>query len=250
MKRSPSGNSQESLDGDYFLTQAQHVMNIESQGQDIWVDQSQAPDDAHILITLSNQQGVHTTFVDHEHVLVANPAHYVQTPPERVATPASKNLGKALSAFRIFSYAILGILVIFSISSALGYTKARVVLTGSMVPTIRPGDIVITVNPTIVKPAIRKVVSYQARQFNGTPVAVLSHRIIGGDAKTGWIVKGDANPSPDVQHPMGKDILGVVVFTIPFIGKFLTKQALFFIIPIVIGLWVAFEGMKEVPEDD
>jgi len=45
------------------------------------------------------------------------------------------------------------------------------------------------------------VVAYQGRRFDGSKVGVFSHRIIGGNQASGFIVKGDANPSPDVQRP-------------------------------------------------
>jgi hypothetical protein len=73
---------------------------------------------------------------------------------------------------------------------------------------------------------------------------VFSHRIIGGDAQTGFIVKGDANPSPDVQHPLIPDIEGVVVFVIPFLGKILAPKSLFILVPLVFGFWLITDALK------
>jgi signal peptidase I len=83
-----------------------------------------------------------------------------------------------------------GDLVTFSVMSATGYVKARVVLTGSMQPQLAPGDIVITAPVTRVEPKIGDVAAYQARRFDGAPVGVFTHRIIDGDAQSGWVLKG------------------------------------------------------------
>jgi hypothetical protein len=88
-----------------------------------------------------------------------------------------------------------------------GVTKtfsARVVLTGSMVPAINPGDVILVVNDKIKSPTLGDVVVYTGSRFDGTKVADFSHRIIGGSESKGWIVQGDANPSPDTQRPTSK----------------------------------------------
>jgi hypothetical protein len=43
---------------------------------------------------------------------------------------------------------------------------------------------------------------------------------------------------------MLSDITGVVIYIIPFIGNFLTRKALFLIIPTIIGLWLVLDAMK------
>ena len=77
-------------------------------------------------------------------------------------------------------------------------------------------------------------------------MAVFSHRIIDGDIENGFVMKGDANKSPDPQKPKAADILGVVLFTIPFIGNLLTPKALFLLIPCLFGLWLIMDAMKNV----
>ncbi|NDF57084.1 MAG: hypothetical protein EB134_04655, partial [Actinobacteria bacterium] len=72
------------------------------------------------------------------------------------------------------------------------------------------------------------------------------HRIIGGDIENGFIMKGDANKSPDPQKPKAEDILGVVFFVIPFIGNLLTPKALLLLIPCLFGLWLIMDAMKNV----
>jgi signal peptidase len=115
-----------------------------------------------------------------------------------------------------------------------------------MAPAINTGDVIFTVPISRREPTVGDVVTYQAKRFNGDSVAVFSHRILSGDIKSGFIVKGDSNKSPDAQKPKAKDILGVVIFVIPFIGHLLTPKALFLLVPCFFGLWLILDAMKNV----
>jgi signal peptidase len=152
---------------------------------------------------------------------------------------------KKLSKYAtIAGYLFAALMLTFSAASATGYVKARVVLTNSMEPTINPGDIVITANSTRVVPQVGSIIAYQARQFNGTPVGVFTHRIIGGNALDGWLMKGDNNPSPDIQKPKGADVLGTVILTIPKLGLLFNRRLLFTLIPLLVGLWFVIDTLK------
>jgi signal peptidase I len=115
-----------------------------------------------------------------------------------------------------------------------------------MSPAINTGDIIITTPITRKEPQLGDVIAYQAKRFNGENVAVFSHRIISGDIQSGFVVKGDANKSPDNQKPAAPDILGVVIFVIPFLGNILTPKALFLLVPCIFGLWLILDAMKNV----
>jgi signal peptidase I len=125
-----------------------------------------------------------------------------------------------------------------------GAVSLRVVLTGSMVPTINPGDVILTVNDTFVQPKQGDIVVYTGKTFDGKTVASFAHRIIGGNAVDGWIVQGDANPQPDTQHPTANDIESVVVLTIPQIGRFLNAQTLLLIAVAAFGIWLIVDGVR------
>jgi signal peptidase I len=126
-----------------------------------------------------------------------------------------------------------------------GYVKARVVLTDSMAPTIKAGDIVLLDPTTHAVPKIGDVAAYTGRRFDGTSVGIFTHRIIGGDAVNGFIMKGDNNPSPDVQRPKIADVSGVVVFKLPFIGKVLNPKMLFILVPVVFGIWLISDALRD-----
>jgi signal peptidase I len=99
-----------------------------------------------------------------------------------------------------------------------GIVQMRVVLTGSMVPAINPGDLLIAVSKDYVEPKIGKVVLYSARDLQGKAVTVWSHRIIAGDKSAGFTIKGDANAEPDIGLIPLRDIQTVMVLRVPFIG--------------------------------
>jgi signal peptidase len=114
-----------------------------------------------------------------------------------------------------------------------------------MSPTIKPGDVVVTVSAAPKSPRRGDIVTYQARRFDGTPVATFTHRIIQGNSRTGFVVKGDANKSPDIQKPSLKDILGVVIFTVPWIGKLFNPKVLFMSFFVLFGTWLIWEEIRE-----
>jgi hypothetical protein len=87
-------------------------------------------------------------------------------------------------------------------------------------------------------------VAYTARRFSGENVGTFTHRIIGGDPINGFVMKGDANPSPDVQKPKLEDVSGVVIFVLPYVGKILTPKMLMILIPIAVGIWLIMDTLK------
>ena len=58
------------------------------------------------------------------------------------------------------------------------------------------------------------VVVYTPKDLGGHRVI---HRVVGGDAVTGWTVRGDNNPGADPWHPT--DVVGVAVMHVAGLGK-------------------------------
>jgi signal peptidase I len=216
----------------------------ESTGHQIWLEGTSNYPDSNVLLTVSSATGEKTALINSLGISQSKARLFVDAPPERIATAPVARYQKVRSGLRWLGYFFAVILVTFSFFSFTGTLKARIVLTGSMSPTISAGDIIITTTPEHRAPKKGDIVAYTARRFNGAAVATISHRIIGGDATKGFIVKGDSNPSPDVQHPGVKDISGVVILIIPFIGNLLTPKALFLIVPSLFGFWLILDAMK------
>jgi signal peptidase len=219
------------------------VGEIDSQ---IWLEGSPLKTDTNILITVTSASGEKSAYISNQGVTEIAAGQLVDAAPEVQAVASKPKYVGIKKAFSISGYAVAILLMVFAGLSFTGNVKARIVLTGSMAPAISVGDVIITAPITRKAPQIDDVIAYQAKRFNGENVAVFSHRIIDGDIENGFIVKGDANKSPDPQKPTAEDILGVVVFVIPFIGNLLTPKALFLLLPCAFGLWLIMDAMKNV----
>ena len=211
---------------------------------ELWIEETGDVPESNVLITISDTSGEHTYLMAGQKIIETKSSLFVQAPEERIVVGPRIWYTRMTTAFRWSGYALAIVLMTFSVLSFSGVVKARVVLTGSMTPTINPGDIILTTPTKNVTPKIGNIVAYVGRRFDGTAVGVFSHRIIGGDATTGFIVKGDHNPSPDTQHPKIPDITGIVIFTIPFIGKILTPRALIVLVPLIFGFWLVSDALK------
>jgi len=97
---------------------------------------------------------------------------------------------------------------------SLGGNAAYVLVSGqSMEPRYHTGDLVL----------VEKQRSYHAGQLiayrvpKGDPMAgaQVIHRIIGGDAQHGFIVRGDNRTAPDVWRPKPEDIVGAKALRLP-----------------------------------
>jgi len=201
-------------------------------------------EDSKVLLTISNVLGEQTVLITPDEIIPSKAKMFVQAPKERIVTGSQKSARNLTTALKYIGYVLSAVLITFSLVSTTGLVKARIVLTGSMSPTINPGDIVLLAKPTQLVPHVGSIVAYTARRFDGTPVGIFTHRIIGGDATSGFIVKGDANPTPDVQHPRVADISGVQFFTVPLVGKILTPKMLIILVPVLVGFWFISDALK------
>jgi len=212
--------------------------------EEMWVEGQSQYADSKVLLTISNANGEKTVLITPTEVTPTKSKLFVQAPPERIATPAQARNKKIGNVVKFLGYALSGILISFSVLSASGFVKARIVLTGSMEPAIHPGDIVLLAPTPRTQPELGDIAAYTARRFSGESVGIFTHRIIGGDPVNGWLMKGDNNPTPDVQKPKAEDISGVVFFVIPWIGKLMAPKMLMILIPVGVGIWLIIDTLK------
>ncbi len=215
-----------------------------SETEEVWVEGQSNDSESKVLLTISNHNGERTVLITPQEIVESKSKLFVQAPPERIVTPQQLRQKKMQTIVRNTGYVLSAVLLTFSALSVTGFVKARIVLTGSMEPTIKPGDVVILANPQNVEPKIGDVVAYTARRFSGESVGTFTHRIIGGDYDNGFTVQGDNNPNPDVQKPGRNDISGVVFLIIPFIGRLLTPKAMIILIPCIVGLWLVIDTLR------
>jgi signal peptidase len=223
----------------------QQIFGGETESQ-IWLEGSPLKGDSNILVTVTSATGEKSAYISKLGVTELVAGQLVDAAPETQVEASKPKYVGAKKTMSISGYTVAILLMVFAGLSFTGNVKARIVLTGSMAPAINAGDVIITVPIAKKAPKVDDVIAYQAKRFNGENVAVFSHRIIGGDIENGFIVKGDANKSPDPQKPKAAEILGVVLFAIPFIGNLLTPKALFLLLPCLFGLWLIMDAMKNV----
>jgi signal peptidase I len=212
--------------------------------QQMWLEGKPSKTDTNVLITVSSNAGERTVLITGDKLIESKAKLFVQAPVERVVAGTQKWRVQLMAGLKWSGYVGAAVLMTFSVLSFSGVMKARIVLTGSMEPAISVGDIILTTPTSRLTPKQGDVVAYTAKRFDGSPVGVFSHRIIGGDAQTGFIVKGDANPNPDVQRPLIPDIEGIVVFVIPLLGKILAPRTLFILVPLIFGFWLIMDALK------
>ena len=201
--------------------------------------------DALALVTVSNGEEEKSVLISATGFMKVLAKDYVIAPKERAV--ATKTPVK--SAFR-FGLKTIGwsMVALFLGTSALTFAEVidtRVVLTGSMAPTINPGDVIFTAPVTRISPKINDVVVYSGKRFDGSPVAPFAHRIIGGSPSAGFEVKGDANLEADVQRPKLSEIEGVVFFRVPFVGKLLQPNTMILLLLSGFGVWLIIGAFRE-----
>ena len=201
--------------------------------------------DALALVTVSNGEEEKSVLISATGFMKVLAKDYVIAPKERAV--ATKTPVKSAFHFGLKSIG-WSMVALFLGTSALTFAQVidtRVVLTGSMVPTINPGDVIFTAPVTRISPKINDVVVYSGKRFDGSPVAPFAHRIIGGTPSAGFEMKGDATPEADVQRPKLSEIEGVVFFKVPFVGKLLQPQTMMLLLLSGFGVWLIIGAFRE-----
>jgi len=97
---------------------------------------------------------------------------------------------------------------------SLGGNAGYVLVSGeSMLPRYKTGDLVLVERHSSYHAG--EVIAYHVPKGDPLAGAQVIHRIIGGDAKHGFIVRGDNRTAPDVWRPKPADIVGAKALRIP-----------------------------------
>jgi signal peptidase I len=97
---------------------------------------------------------------------------------------------------------------------SLGGNAGYVLVSGqSMEPRYHTGDMVLVEKQASYHPG--QVIAYRVPKGDAMAGAQVIHRIIGGDAKHGFVVRGDNRTAPDVWRPRPGDIVGAKTLRIP-----------------------------------
>ena len=157
---------------------------------------------------------------------------------------------------KIGYYTFLGFLgvIAFAVAASVlpitGNYKILVVQSGSMDPAIKTGSVV------VVKPfaayQIGDVITFQGsfRGPKGERIPI-THRIVAMKVERGdpvYVTQGDANNAPDPREVRHDEILGALLFTVPYVGYVVevARKPYGFVALIIIPALIIFydQGMK------
>jgi signal peptidase len=110
--------------------------------------------------------------------------------------------------------ALIGVIAVWSTTGLLGFTPT-IIASGSMQPTLNPGDIAIIIKVPTKTIQVGDIIQY------ATPNENIVHRVINTYYQGGILLfetKGDANNAPDPEPISEEQIMGKAVLTIPKLG--------------------------------
>ncbi len=122
-----------------------------------------------------------------------------------------------------------------------------VVQSGSMQPEIKIGSVV------MVKPMddyeIGEVITFGPYGKTKPPTTHRIYDIKVVDGEPRYITKGDANNAPDQREIQKKDIIGKVLFSVPYLGyavDFVKKPLGFMLIIVVPAALIIFDEVRKI----
>lgn len=124
--------------------------------------------------------------------------------------------------------------------------KSFVVLSGSMEPAIKTGSVAITKSTDNYQ--VGEIITFGENTKTKAPT---THRII--EEKNGkFITKGDANNSEDGQAVSGDEVIGRVVFSVPYVGYAVSaaqKPIGFLFIIIIPAIIIVYDEMLNIKKE-
>lgn len=145
---------------------------------------------------------------------------------------------------------IIGLFLIVTLFPIKNNYQVKVVLSGSMEPTIHTGSVV------IIKPSsqykIRDIVIFGKDTKTEIPT---THRIVSSRAVGGvmlFTTKGDANEDTDATEIRPSDIHGKVLFSVPFMGyviSFVRKPLGIIVVIFIPALVIIYDEIKKIREE-
>jgi signal peptidase I len=213
-------------------------------GVPLSLDFKDSPADAMTLITVSDGQSEKSLLISQRGMINVDADNYLRAPKERLRPKRQGHKEFLKAGMQGAGWFFAAILLTFVSLSATGIVTAQVILTGSMEPTLSPGDVVIELSADRKNPKVGDIVTYVGRRIDGTTVGTFTHRVIGFDEKNNLIMQGDANPTPDTQRPVKEDLVGVALFSIPMVGSLLSPKMLMMLLLAGFGLWLIVDAFR------
>lgn len=161
-----------------------------------------------------------------------------------------------MKSFKIVYYifiafiVVVAVLLVISVFPITGNIKWMIVQSGSMAPAIKQGSIV------MVKPVadykIGDVITFGPYSKTKAPTTHRIYDIKVVEGEPTYITKGDVNNAPDNREITKKDVLGKVLFSVPYLGfvvDFAKKPLGFALIIIVPAALIIFDEVKKIIQE-
>lgn len=150
------------------------------------------------------------------------------------------------NVFLAFSAFIILVLLV-SAFPITGNIRIMIVQSGSMEPAIHTGSLV--VSKPAAEYAIDDIITFNDGSGKQAPT---THRIIEINNDNGaitYITKGDANNGRDRKGARPKNVIGKVLFSVPYLGyivDFIKKPLGFFLVALIPALLIISEEAKKI----
>jgi len=127
-----------------------------------------------------------------------------------------------MSVLRVVARGVLTVVVallLWALLPAFAGWQTSVVLSDSMAPGMRTGDLLVTSRPEGRSLVPGQVLLVEHQGEAGRPPVRVAHRLVGLDPKGRLVTRGDANDSEDAEHVSRQHVLGVGRMLIPTVGR-------------------------------
>jgi len=161
-----------------------------------------------------------------------------------------------MKIFKVLYYILItfivaiALLLIISVFPITGNIKFMIVQSGSMTPAIKMGSIV------MVKPVneykIGDVISFGEVTRTKAPTTHRVYDIKVVEGEPYYITKGDANNTPDQREVSKREIIGKVLFSVPYLGyavDFAKKPLGFALIILVPAGIIILDEMRKIKRE-
>jgi signal peptidase len=170
----------------------------------------------------------------------------VTTPPRAALRPRLPH-AKAIVLLTA-QLAFVAALLWFCLPQGLGGRADWVLVSGaSMLPRLHTGDLVLVEHQSGYH--VGDVIAYRVPRGQVGAGHVVIHRIIGGNGRTGWRMKGDHRTAPDLWYPTNHDVIGAKQLRIPdawFVLRIFHMPVLLALFAgFAVFFWIAFSGHGE-----
>jgi len=161
-----------------------------------------------------------------------------------------RKIGKIIYYVFVAFLTVIALLLIVSVFPIPGNYKVMTVLSGSMEPAIKMGSIV------VVKPVddykIGDIITFGPYSKKKPPTTHRIYDIEVVEGKPVYITKGDANNAPDNRKITKKDIVGKVLFDVPYLGYAVetARKPIGFVLLIIIpAVIIIYDEIRKTVEE-